>query len=296
MMDYFEKNIAEDLGLMLLEKKIITQSQLTEAAMQQKIRGGYLSQHLIELGYLKDTGLTAFLTCRFGYAYLPLKCYDIPKEALDSIPSQLSRDFCILPLEKTNDLLTITMVDPLNKGVMDVLKQVSHCKIAVFISTRHEIKDALEKHCQGGPTDFQLDQFSQDTTLRENLHAQEYYAEQKASQARRRYKRFSTKLVIDFCARRDIRSNITNISMNGILFESEHWIPNGTQMAVNIFLNKETFITAVIEVVRSKPKKPMTIFSAKNITDYCEVGAFFIFMSTQDQEKLASFLKEKTRK
>lgn len=285
----------EDLGIMLLEKKIITQSQLAEAVAQQKIRGGYLSQHLIKLGYLKDTGLTAFLTCRFGYAYLPLRCYNIPKSAIESIPSQMSRDFCVLPVEKTNDLLTVTMVDPLNKGVIDVLKQTSHSKISVFISTRHEIKEALEKYCEGGPSDFQLDKFQQDTSLRENIRAHEYYAKQNTAPARRRYKRFNTKLVMDLCARRDIKTNIHNISMNGILFESEQWIPNGTQMAVNIFLSKDAFITAVIEVVRSKPKKPLAVFFPKNISEHCEIGVFFTFMSTQDQEKLALFLKEKAK-
>ncbi len=296
-MEYINKNRTEDLGLMLLEKKVVTQSQLSEALLQQKIKGGYLSQHLIELGYLKDTGLTAFLTCRFGYAYLPLKCYDIPKVALDSVSSQISRDFCVLPLEKTNDLLTITMVDPLNKGVIEVLKQISHCKIAIFISTRHEIKDALEKHYQGGPTDFQLDKFQQDEALRENLHSQEYYAEENTSSTRRRYKRFNTKLLMDFFSRRDIKTDIINISMNGILFESEYWIPNGTQMAVNIFLNEELIITAIIEVVRSKPKKILSInpLKLKNTADCCEVGAFFNFMSAQDQEKLAFFLKEKIK-
>ncbi|MFH1692326.1 MAG: PilZ domain-containing protein [Candidatus Omnitrophota bacterium] len=296
MMEHWQKSKVEDLGLMLLEKKIITQSQLSEAVMQQKIKGGYLSQHLINLGYLKDTGLTAFLTCRYGYAYLPIKCYDIPKAALDSIPAQINRDFCILPLEKTSDLLTITMVDPSNKGVLDIVKETTHCKIAVFISTRHEINEALEKYYQVSPGDFQLDKFHQDEMLRENLQAQEYYAKENSSLARRRYKRFNTKLVMDFFSRRDIKTDILNISMNGILFDSEHWIPNGTQMAVNIFLSKDNFITAVIEVVRSKPKKPFTVFSKKNIHDYCEVGAFFTFMSQQDQQKLAEFLKEKIKK
>lgn len=294
-MEYEAKNKTGDLGLMLLEKKIITQSQLEEAALQQKIKGGYLSQHLMQLGYLKDTGLTAFLTCRYGYAYLPLKCYDIPKTALSAIPTQLSRDFCILPLEKTNDLLTVTMVDPLNKGVMDVLKQTSHCKIAVFISTQHEIKDAFEKYYQMPLSDFQLDNFHQDAILRENLHSQEYYAKEDSSPSKRRYKRFNTKLIMDFYSRRDIKTNILNISMNGVLFESQQWIPNGTQMAVNIFLNKETFITAVIQVVRSKAKKPMTIFSKKT-SEHCEIGAFFNFMSEKDQEKLSFFLKEKIKK
>lgn len=295
-MEHWHKSKIEDLGLMLLEKKIITQNQLSEAILQQKIKGGYLSQHLINLGYLKDTGLTAFLTCRYGYAYLPIKCYDIPKMAIESITAQVSRDFCVLPLEKTNDLLTITMVDPTNKGVIDILKETTHCKIAIFISTRHEMNEAFEKYYQASLGDFQLDKFHQDEMLRENLRAQNYYAKEDTSPTRRRYKRFNTKLAMDFFSRRDIKTDILNISMNGILFGSEHWLPNGTQMAVNIFLNQGVFITAVIEVVRSKPKKLFSAFSKKNLLNYCEIGAFFTFMSQQDQEKLAIFLKDKIEK
>jgi hypothetical protein len=56
-----EVSVDMELGSMLLSKRIITHDQLKNALEQQKIKGGYLSQRLVELGYVKDTDLATCL-------------------------------------------------------------------------------------------------------------------------------------------------------------------------------------------------------------------------------------------
>ena len=85
-------NADVDFGQILVEKNIIKAEELLKAEQARKTEGGYLSQHLINLGFIKDTELTSILTCQYGFCYLPLKAYDIQDNALQLIPFNLACD------------------------------------------------------------------------------------------------------------------------------------------------------------------------------------------------------------
>lgn len=291
-----DTNIDADLGIVLLEKKLITQKQLQECMGIHKMKGGYLSQHLIEAGYLKDADLTTCLTCQYGYCYLPLRSYSINETALTSIPKKYVYDYCALPIEKNDKLLTVVMADPLNKGVLEMLRRVSRCEIVVFVSTRADIRAAIEKYYGAPHKDFELNKYCQDNILRDDLVCKEISNGIYVGPNRRRYRRLSEEMVMEYFAYpQAVRTKALNISLSGILFGSNTFIPRGSQMAVNIHITDQSFVTGVMEVVRFHPKKNIPSAPGSGTSYAYEVGAYFTFLSEGNQDMLADFLKRRLR-
>lgn len=281
-----------DIGSMLLEKKLITPDQLKNAVELQKIKGGYLSQRLIELNYVKDSDITTQLTCEFGFCYLPIKSYTISDDAIKTIPSEIACDYCVLPVEKSDKLLTIAMADPSSKGVIEILRQVSHCEIIVLISTRSEIKEAIEKYYAVRFRDFALDKFQTDAVLRDNLKTKRIANGLYSGTNRRRYKRLPIELLGEYYLYPNfVRTKIVNLSMSGLMFETATPLVPGTQLAINIHLDNYKFITAVIEIIRSE--NGVLDGGWDNTHPSFRTGAFFNFMSEENQDMLAGFLKAK---
>ncbi|HAJ56270.1 MAG TPA: hypothetical protein DCL35_00705 [Candidatus Omnitrophica bacterium] len=285
-----------DIGSMLLEKKLISTEQLIECFDQQKIKGGYLSQHLLDAGYIKDSDLTTCLTCQYGYCYLPIKSYYIEDAALKAIPTEYVYDYCAIPIEKKDKLLSVVMADPINKGVIEMLRRVSRCEIVVFISNRNDVKETIEK-CYGMTFEnFELDKFKEDTVLRDNFSKKEIETSFYEGPNRRRYRRLYYDMDLEYYAYpHAIRTKILNISMSGILFESNVAIPKGMQIAVNIHLDGHMFVTGVVEVARcGSIQMQNTVFGDDSPTFYFyEVGAFFNFLTRENQTTMAEFLRKK---
>ncbi|MFH0876613.1 MAG: PilZ domain-containing protein [Candidatus Omnitrophota bacterium] len=289
-----ENNIDIDLGSLLLEKKSITQTQLNECVQKQHIKGGFLSDHLIDCGYVQDAEIATCLTCNYGYCYIPLSSYQITDEALAAVPAKFACEFSVLPIEKHDKLLSVVMADPLNKGVLEILRQITHCEIIVFVSTRHEIHQAIEHYYHCVIQSFDLDRFANDPILRDNLSTHPVANGLYTGPSRRRYKRLFTDLPAEyFCYPAVVKTKVTNISMSGVLFEANSAIPHGYQLTMNIHLNQNNFITGVIEVCRCDSKNLIDVVFGINKNSFYEVGGFFDFMPDENQEVLARYLHDK---
>lgn len=289
-----EVSVDMELGSMLMSKKIISHEHLKIALAEQKIKGGYLSQRLLELGYVKDTDLATCLTCQYGFCYLPLNSYDISEATLEIISPQFACEYCVVPIEINDKFLTVTMSDPLNKGVIEILRQISHCEIVVFVSTHGEIKQAIEKYYKIPYKSFELDKFSQDSGLRDNLSQSCISNGLYSGPNRRRYKRLHYRISGEYYLYPNIiKTKILNVSMSGILFEANTHLPKGAQIAINLHLDRYRFITAVVEVTRCESKNMIDVIYENGNGNHhvYEVGAFFNFLSEENQHMLADFMK-----
>jgi hypothetical protein len=291
-----ETNPDVNFGTMLLEKKLITEEQLKVCVDQYRVRGGYLSQYLIEAGYIKDSDLTTSLTCQYGYCYLPLKSYAIEDNALQAIAPQYIYDYSVMPIEKNDKILTVVMSDPTNKGVIEMLRRVSRCEIVVFISTRSDVRETIEKHYHRPCGNFELDKFINDAVLRDDLITKKVSNGIYLGPNRRRYRRLYLETDLEYYAYPDtIKTKVLNVSISGLLLESNTAIPKGTQMAINLKLGDRHSISGVVEVARCESiKMTNTVFGDDSPMFYFyEIGVFFNFLTVEDQNILADFLRKK---
>ena len=285
-----------DLGLVLLKKRIVTSSQLSQAFEYQKIKGGYLSQHLIDMGFVSDADIATCLTCHFGYCYIPVKSYHVEPAVLSFIPFRNACDYCVLPIEKNDRLLTIVMADPLNKGVIEYLRRLTQSEIVVFISRRGEVIEAIEKGYGLPFHKMDLDaQFREDGVLRENLYHDYVLNSIYNGPNRRRYKRIYVDLPAECHAYPyQAKAKVRDISVRGVFFETTMTVDKGSQVMMNVFLEDAPSISAVIEITRARARSVIqNYYETNNTYTVYEAGGFFNFIDPDSQSQLSNFLKKK---
>ncbi len=137
--------ITKQLGELLIERGVITQDQLQKALTVQKEEGGLLGQVLVRLGFTTEEDIAQALTAQFGFPYLPLKNYEIANEVVGLVPENVSRQYCLIPVDRIGNALTIAMSNPLNIQAQEDIELITKCKVQVFVSTMTDINEAIDR-------------------------------------------------------------------------------------------------------------------------------------------------------
>jgi len=145
--------VSKQLGELLLERGIITNEQLNKGLAIQKERGGLIGQILVGLGYATEEEIAQALTVQYGFPYLPLSNYEIDAELVKLIPENVCKQYCLVPVDKIGNTLTIAMSNPLNVQAVEDIELITNCKIQVFVSTMTDINNAVTKHYKAGQKD-----------------------------------------------------------------------------------------------------------------------------------------------
>lgn len=138
--------LAKKMGELLVDRKVITAQQLQEALKMQQAKGGLLGQVLVELGYATEEAVAQALTAQYGLPYLPLKNYTIDRELLRLIPENVARQYCLIPVDRMGETLTVAMADPLNSKAVEDVEMISRCCVQIFVATLSDVVDAIQRH------------------------------------------------------------------------------------------------------------------------------------------------------
>ena len=141
------------LGDMLVQDQVISRDTLDIAMSQQAERGGSLGRILIESGYANEWELAATLGKQLNVPFITLSHYEIDPDILTSIPDDIVRKYQIVPIDKTEDTLTVALSDPSNIYLLDELRLLTMCKIVPVISFESDIKEAISHYYQFVETD-----------------------------------------------------------------------------------------------------------------------------------------------
>lgn len=136
---------AKQLGELLMDRKIITAEQLQKALEFQKVNGGLIGEVLVQLGFAKEEDIAQVLTAQYGFPYLPLASYEIDVEVIKIIPEQVARQYCLVPVDKIGNNLTVAMSNPLNTQAIEDVEMISKCTVQTFVSTTSDVRCAIER-------------------------------------------------------------------------------------------------------------------------------------------------------
>ena len=137
------KVITKLIGELLMERKLVTAEQVTEALSIQEKKGGLLGQILVGLGYATEEAIAQAVASQYGFPYLPLKRYTIDADLLRLIPENVARQYCLIPVDRIGDTVTVAMADPLNTRAAEDIEMISHCTVQVFVATISDVMDAI---------------------------------------------------------------------------------------------------------------------------------------------------------
>jgi type IV pilus assembly protein PilB len=145
-MKHFRKTTNKHLGELLVERGILTRQQVQEAVDHQKISGGLFGEVLVKLGYATEENIAQALTTQYGFPFLPLANYEIDAEVIKTVPENVCRQFCLIPIDKIGKSLTLAMSNPLNVQAAEDVELITGCTVQAFVATATDIKSSINKY------------------------------------------------------------------------------------------------------------------------------------------------------
>lgn len=139
--------IRKRLGDLLVDTNLITSDQLAQALEVHRKKGIKLGHALVELNFITEDLLLAFLGRQCGISYVSLKEFgEICEKTVRSIPEHLARHWSVFPIRLQENELTVAVADPFNVFAVDDLKLFTGLEIKVAIAPADEIKKYIEKY------------------------------------------------------------------------------------------------------------------------------------------------------
>lgn len=141
----FRKRLGKLLGEILVERGVIAPEQLKEALEVQLKQGGLIGEIIVKLGFAKEEDIAQCISLQYGFPYLPLGNYEISEEILKIVPKNVAEHYCLVPIDKIGDTLTVVMSNPLNTEAIEDLEDLSSAEVQIFISTASDVRRAIQK-------------------------------------------------------------------------------------------------------------------------------------------------------
>ncbi|PIQ87631.1 MAG: type II secretion system protein GspE, partial [Candidatus Omnitrophica bacterium CG11_big_fil_rev_8_21_14_0_20_43_6] len=137
-------SLKDRLTELLINNKLITPEHLEQALKVQTLKGGKLSDIIVELKFVKENELISALSEGLGLPLIDLKRFKIDLEIAKIIPVEIARHYQIIPISKMGDTITLAMADPLNIFAIDHVQALTGFKINPIISSLADINQTIE--------------------------------------------------------------------------------------------------------------------------------------------------------
>ncbi|MFH1244904.1 MAG: GspE/PulE family protein [Candidatus Omnitrophota bacterium] len=138
--------IKKKLKEILVENKLISETDLNKALAIQKEKGGQLSNILIEEKILSQKDLMVCLGGQLGIPPINLSKYRITPEVIKLLPERVVRHYLVIPVSKIKNVVSVAMVDPLNIFALDDIKTLTRSEVETMLTTQDDIQAAIEKY------------------------------------------------------------------------------------------------------------------------------------------------------
>ena len=112
------------IGDLLVEHKVISETQLKSALAEQKRSGHKLGRTLIEQGYIREDQLLEFLSRQLQVPVIDLRHYKYDAETVRMVPETVARRYRAIALDANGTEVLVGMVDPTDIFAYDELARV----------------------------------------------------------------------------------------------------------------------------------------------------------------------------
>jgi general secretion pathway protein E len=134
------------LGEILIERKLITEEDLTRALELQKERGDKLGKTLVDMGFIAMRDVLAALSDQLG---VPLVSIDGPpaiSTETEALSPRFLRQFRCLPVRRDDHTVVLAMADPLDVETVAAVRSCTGLKVSTVLAPEQEILDAIDRY------------------------------------------------------------------------------------------------------------------------------------------------------
>ncbi len=134
------------IGDLLVERRLLTESQLEEALLRQSRVRKRLGEILIELGYISEEDFVAVFSEQQGLTWVELDPYFIASSLKELIPKEVAGKYSVLPLLLFNETLMVATPDLLGEEKLKELEEMVHRRIELRIVTPSDFNFAFNRY------------------------------------------------------------------------------------------------------------------------------------------------------
>lgn len=138
--------IRKKIGEILIEEKLITEEQLSEALETQRLTGQKVGQILIDKGFIKENVLYKVLADKLGCKYVDLENYEINGNIVTKISQTLAQKHKAVPIDMENNKLKVAMSEPTNIIAIDDIMLYTNMKVVVYLASERQITNVINKY------------------------------------------------------------------------------------------------------------------------------------------------------
>jgi len=162
-------------GQILLEKRVVSKDQVTEALEIQDINGKALGDILVDLEYTTSNRITEVLSDYLGMEVIKIEDVVFREDVLDKIPHTIAQLYRIIPIAFEEPTITVAQQDPLDIQQIDDLRFLLKYNVKPVFVEREDVANALDTYYPGGHESVEeiLENFKQDLSITNNSESRE---------------------------------------------------------------------------------------------------------------------------
>lgn len=130
----------------LIQQKIISRDQLTEAERMARQSGTKVPEALIRLGYASGEEVIKAMAKEHGLDYVDLNEVTIPATVIELVPESVARENSILPMSEEDGYLRVIMSDPLDYETQEKLRFILNRDVRIALAPRESIQESINRH------------------------------------------------------------------------------------------------------------------------------------------------------
>jgi MSHA biogenesis protein MshE len=136
----------QNLGAMLLASNLIDEVQMQIALAEQRRTGKRFGSTLVDLKFIDENVLAAFLSRQIDIPCISLLHVDIPRKVLRKLTREVALECRAIPVRIENDRIEIAMVDPTDLEVLEKLEHATGMTVSPLIAPESSI-DTMVARC-----------------------------------------------------------------------------------------------------------------------------------------------------
>lgn len=134
------------LGDILVAQGLLTNEQLEEALVEQRMRNQKLGTLLIHKHLITEAQLFSVLELQFGISYVDLSTFYIEPRIPKLINESLANKHQAIPIAFQNNRLVVAMADPLDMIAKDDIRIATGMELEIVISSSRDIEQMIAKY------------------------------------------------------------------------------------------------------------------------------------------------------
>lgn len=143
----------QNLGDMLIAANLIDEVQMHIALAEQKTSGKRFGSTLVDLKFIDENVLAAFLSKQIDVPCISLLHVDVPKKVLRKLTRTAALECKAVPVRVDGDRLEVAMVDPTDIDVLIRIEKAAGMTVSPLIAPESSIITMIER-CYPEERDF----------------------------------------------------------------------------------------------------------------------------------------------